>query len=614
VHSNTSYKELWLYYGIVLLLAALYVQTSDYYVQPDLDGGVIWSINEFFSFRQPKAFFYPATNGPLYLLKMPTEKGSHLLVSVLFNLSIRFLLGFFLIKLARVKKINEWTAILVFLFLLSFLNFDFIYIAAIVAGSYYIIKTEFLWQYLPISILITLSFYIKGSISFPGLFVFGSMILILLFHKKYKKVFQLVGIQIFLFLLVNIILYQNPMDGILWVIQSLFDSLSYGSYQAVYFKNFLPLLIPALLLTLMGPFIIKDKDYRLLYFLTLVLIFIFWKYVLGRQDFTHYRAWHFLSLMMLGFSILLFNGKIRILSAGLYFLSFLFFLSNVKRGDSPKPFTINTPNITSFASAILKPQTAKELFIKQSNQWSEEKILSDTILQIIGTQSVDAFPWELSILRKYNLQYKPRPNFYSTLLGPEGDQSDAAHFANSSAPVFILWHNSQPDLFQLNAHNQIYLLNSNPKGIASIVENYEFMLYDNGYALWKKRRLQSKNALNKEKKKNKIVFDKWYAAPLFDSSNTVFGKTNFELPITDKIRSAIYKDRFFKISYKLKNQKTVLHFLSKESLQQGFILQPYFINPRLDFEVVDSIKIIPMNKIFNNRELELSYSNQNRIQ
>ena len=609
---ENSLNKPWVFYALIVIFSALFVHSSTYYIQPDLDGGVVWAINELFNFRQELPVYYPHTNGPLYILKLPTEKAYHLLISTLFNFGIRILLGSLLLRLATKDK--KWIAVLVFLFFLIFLNFDFTIIAIVLAGSYYLFQTKKIKPFIPIALLISISLFIKGSVSFPSLFIFIALFTLLIYYKKYGVAFQLGGVLLICTLFLSAILFANPFKGFSYISKSFYNSLFYGSHQAIYFKNSLLLIVPALIFAVTGPLWIRNKNYRNFYFLSILVILIFWKYVLGREDFTHYQAWYYMCFMFMGFSFLLFEGKTRIKTSSLYFLSFLFFMTNVKRGDGPKPININTPSITTFTSAVLKLDQANKIFAQQSSNWNRTNILSDTMLQIIKDNTIDAFPWKLSIIRKYNLNYQPRPNIYSTLLGHQADISDSIHYSGDSKPEFILWHNSQPDRYQLNAHDKIYLANSNPRAITSIQKNYRFLIYQNGYALWKKKNSSNKIKEKKVLPNQKITMNQWFETPTFDSATIFYGKTNFTLPLTDKIRNSIYLGRFFKIIYKLKNQEKVSHFLSLASLQNNFILQPYFINPRLDYKLVEAIKIIPMSNKFSSNKMNLSSHSRSWLQ
>ncbi len=593
---ESKFKEHWLFYFLMGILAALYVHTSSYYIQPDLDGGLVWALNDFFSFRHELPKFYPHTNGPLYLLKVPSEQGYHLLFSALFNFIIRFILGFYLLKIASTLKKDNYLAIIVLVFFLSLLNFDFIIIAAVLAGAYYLILTKHFWSFLPSAILITIGMYTKGSISIPCLAISFALILILIYQKKQRTALWLVGLLLGVLLLISSVLYNNPFDGFSWIINSITSSLAYGSNQGIYFSNSLFFLIPALVSIAIVPFFFKDKKFKTFYKLSILLIPIFWKYVLGRQDFTHYQAWYFLCFLLIGFSFLLFEGKTRLQAIAVYSLSFLFFMTNCKRGDSPKQLILNTPSLTSFASATLNANKEKLRFTTASIYWHQNQLLSDSMLHIIGNQSVDVFPWEISIIRKYDLNYKARPNFISSLLGEPADHSDSVHFAGNYAPEYLIWHNTQASTYSLNAHNNNYLPNTTPKAIQSIQANYELLFYENGYAFWKKKVVDAKTTLLIKNKIQDITLNQWFVAPAYDSGRIAYGKTNFTLSLSDKIRSGMYKGRFFKIIYQLKNHEQIVHSLSQEALEQHILLQPYFINPSMDFYLIDSIKIEPLSK------------------
>ncbi len=597
----------WLPYTAVILLAAVYTQPSSYFIQPDIDGGMVWAVNDFFSFRQTDAFFYPHTNGPLTILKLPTEKGHHILMSVVFNFLLRCTFGFYLLLLGKAFKPNKpWIAIALFIFFLSVLNFDFIFLGVLLAGSYYALLSNKLETYIPIAVLTAIAIYTKGSISLPALCVSGSMFFILIYQKDFKTALRFLITFLTSFIILSVLLYANPFDGIKWFMEAMLGTFAYGNNQAVHFNNFLPFLIPSLLFVLIPIFLRKEKKQHLFYFMTVLLVILFWKYVLGRQDFTHYRAWYFFCFLLFGFSLLLLYGKRAVVISACYFVSFLFFISNAKRADSPKTLLFNTPNISSFARSILKPNKDKKFFAVKSNQWSQDKILSDSSIRLIENETVDAFPWEHSIIRKYKLNYLARPNFYSTLLGEQADLSDAEHYASQEAPTFIVWHDSETDDYMLNGHNKHYLPNLCPLAIESIKNNYQFISYQNGYALWKKDAATT-NKTSKIKGKMAVKMNSWFEAPSPDSINNFYGKINFQLSLEEKLRSAIYKGRFFNIYYQLANGEIIKHNLSVSSMRNGFLLQPYYINPALDYQTIIKIKITARSEKFSEQQLSIQY-------
>lgn len=601
------YQNKYVHLITIAFIAVVFLFEPQAVLQNDLDSAVRWASNHLFHFGSNDLLLYPHTNGPLFLLKFPIPIGKSILAAVLFDLLLKFLLGCYLLKVSRIyRPSNFWLPISVFVGFCVFLSFDFIIISIVLATCLLALNKHRHFALIPGLLILVLSIFIKASISFPALFIFGSTIVLLFIQKNISYAVRIIGIFSIAFITLVLILYGFRMDGFSWIFKALIKTLGYGNDQAVFFNNFLPYILLTVLFIILPTVLIKNKISKNFFFITALAIFAVWKYALGRQDFTHYQAWFILCILLAGFIVLINGKRGALIGASCYLLSFGFFITNTKRGDSPKHFIYNTPRIDYLPKVLLRYDKVTEEYQQKSNEYLSNAILSDSTLQLIGTQTVDIFPWGLPVLYKYNLNYKARGNFHSTILGMDADRDDSTHFQNKTqAPEFILWHNSQPSLYALNGHNQIYLPNATPKAISSILTNYKLVRYEAAYALWQKtEKLVPKKTASGQSKSIKLF--EWFAPPLLDSNLAIWGSTNFELPLIDKVRSSIYKGRFFKIHYKLKNGQTAVHFLSLSSLQYGFLIQPYFVDPSMRFEVVDEIMIEPMDTNFRGLELQLS--------
>lgn len=598
---------------LVALLAIVYINTPQAVLQNDLDSAVRWASDHLFGLGSPDLLLYPHTNGPLFFLKFPTPFGSSILFSVLFDVLTKIILGWYLLLLSKhFHPKNIWLPFALFITFSTFLSFDFIIISIVLACCLLALNTNKLFSLIPGILILVVSVFIKASISFPALFIFGSAVLINLWRKDFSKALKLTGIFLGLFIIITLIIYGLNLSGFVWIVNAFIKTLGYGSDQAIYFNNFLPYVILTVLFVALPAFLIKNKQSKEFFLITPLAIFAIWKYCLGREDFTHYHAWYLLCIVLAGFIILINSKRAAFIGAICYFLSFGFFITNTKRGDSPKQMAYNTPRFDYLPRVLFRYDKIKEEFQHRSNEFLNKAVLSDSILNTIGDETVDVFPWGLAILSKYSLNYKPRPNFHSTILGTEADEQDHYQFMREKGPKFILWHNSQSSLYHLNAHDQIYLPNASKSAISSIQNNYKLVRQDGEYALWKKIEHGS-ITFRKGSYMNEMKLNKWTKAPDFDSTRAIYGNIGFELSTFDKVRAFLYKGRFFKMAYKLNNGKIAAHFISLSSLQNGFLLQPYFTNPSLNYEQVDSIKIEPISTKFKMKKVQLEYWDSNWI-
>ena len=594
---------------LVAVLAIVFIYPPQAVLQNDLDGAVRWASDYLFEIGSPNLLLYPHTNGPLFFLKFPVCRGYSLLLSVLFDVASKFILGWYIVKLTRHYHTSQ--TILVFVILLAFYTFlslDFILIASVLGGSLLVLHDKDFFKLIPAIFLAIISVYIKASISFPCLCILGSTLLLLLFEKKYKLITTIMLSSITCFAILTVGIYGFGTHGFIWTFQSIIKTLGYGNDQAIYFDNFLPYILLSVLFVALPAFLIRNKQSKQFFFISILACFVIWKYSLGRQDFVHYQAWFLICIVLAGFVVIINNRQAAIVGAVCYFLSGSFFLTNTKRTDTDKEFTFNTPRLDYLPRVLFRYETIQnEFYTKSWNNLSNDTI-SDSMRNLIGNSTVDVFPWGLAVLSKYNLNYKPRPNFHSTILGTKADENEMYYFLSEASPEYILWHRSQTYTYSLNAHDNIYLPNAAPRAIQSIKNNYKLMLTDGSYSLWRKIRSHGLSFIKGSYGKD-IQFNKWFKAPNFDSNRAIRANIDFEISTIDKIRGALYKGRFFKITYKLGNDTILNHFVSLHSLQNGFLAQPYFTNPSLDYVQVDSIMIYPMADKYANRKMNLSYWN-----
>ncbi len=594
----------------VCFLSALFINRPEALLQNDLDSAVRWASAHFFHPGSPQHFLYPHTNGPLFFLKFPIPGDYSILLSVLFDVVTKILLGYYLIQLAQLFHANKvYLPLIIHLGFCVLLPLDFIIIGIVLSQSLWAMHNAPLRAMLPAIVVLVLAVFIKASISFPALFIFGSTVLVLLFHKKWKEALQLLLPFLFLLLLAVWLLYGNLFEGIRWVAQAFLATLSYGNDQAIFFNNFLPYILLTIVCILLVPILVPTHKSWLFMFISALAIFAVWNYSIGRMDFTHYRAWYFLCITLGGIFLLINKGKDALLGFACFFLSLTFFSSNTQRGDSPKEIAYNLPRIDLLPRVLFRYQNLNEEYKQQSMQGLHSAYLSDSMLAIIQDKPVDVFPWGVALFYKYaQLNYQARPAFHSTILGQQADSAEAKYFGSEQAPQFLLWHDSEPGAYQLNAHDQVYLPNAVPKAVGSLLTHYDLRLYEHGYALWGKS--TAKKSVSQQDTSYTIKFNTWCDVPTTDSASISWAKLNIQLSSMDKLIAFLYKGPFFKIAYKLADGSEAWHFISLTSLQQQFLLQPYFTNPAMEYKTVKQIFIEPMSAKYHQKSYTLSMQQQ----
>jgi hypothetical protein len=98
--------------------------------------------------------------------------------------------------------------------------------------------------------------------------------------------------------------------------------------------------------------------------------------------------------------------------------------------------------------------------------------LSNAYMKQVNGRTADIFPWEISLLYAYDLNWSPRPvmqsyNAYTSIL----DSLNANHFKGSEAPDHII--------YQYGAIDGRYPLFDEPATFRTILENYEILSPEN---------------------------------------------------------------------------------------------------------------------------------------
>lgn len=586
-------KEKLYYYLIIFCFAVIYVPSPIATYYSNFDGSFHWALNYFF-YKNPYNFstiFH--SSGPYSLLKWPAPMGHHLLFASLFNFTCKFIFAYYLLK-AYLKNENPNYFQFAFILLLFFslVSLDGIILALLIFSFANLLFQRISWaETLPAIFIFSIATFIKSSIHLPALFLFLAFLGILILEKKYKWALYILGFYFFFMMLHSIFIYHKPFYFLSYIYRDIEMAFIYSAGSALSYPNHILYLILQGGIMLLPLFILKLKKEKLLYLLVLLLSFLFWKYTLGRQDKEHMFFWlqflFFLFVLMLLFTTKAYRYKVLLCIAA----SFFFFSINVNRGFYEAAIPFQLPNAHTLARAIFKEKNWKEEW-KKHNETLFSYYVPDSLLNKIGNKNVDVFPWQIGIFSKYtNLHYQARPYLQSSLFSIKGDQSDSIFYTKTNAPEKLLWHISEPRKYFLNAHDNKYIPNEASLAFAAILKNYKLEIASDTFCLWTK---QFKTASEtKNYSTQQIQLQKKIAIPCKDSNNTfIMAKIQLQEGFVTKLKGLFYKPAFYKIVYYLSNDKKVMHSISATSLQYGFLIQPYFTNPKLDYEEVKEIEIL----------------------
>lgn len=191
--------------------------------------------------------------------------------------------------------------------------------------------------------------------------------------------------------------------------------------------------------------------------------------------------------------------------------------------------------------------------------------LSKAVRNIIGNESVDIIPTEVSLAYFNNLNYKPRPVFQSYSAYTEKlDRKNAESYQGNSAPSFII---SSPGSIDYR-----YFFWDESKTKFEILRSYDAALIEDNFILYKKR----EHPLG-----FKIVQLDTFKMELgkFKDVNTFQGLTyarvKIEYSLYGKLRGFLYQPPDLHVTFLLKNGEEITYRAVNNIISSGVLINKY---------------------------------------
>ncbi len=228
----------------------------------------------------------------------------------------------------------------------------------------------------------------------------------------------------------------------------------------------------------------------------------------------------------------------------------------------------------------------------RSGKISREKIseneLPVSIIDSIGSSSVDVYPWDYSVIPANELNWQPRIVInsyasYTTWL----DKQNANHFDSEKAPEFMIWEfnkvSSDINGGNLNSIDNRYLLNDEPNTIISLLKNYKYWQTSGKFIVLKKR--NKPLSLKNENSGHLLsTWGKWIKVP--ETNNGLLrAKLKFNKSFREILKSFFYKDQQFWIYLKLGNGLIHKYRIVPNNAIDGIWINPYIFNRSKLYEV-----------------------------
>jgi len=178
-----------------------------------------------------------------------------------------------------------------------------------------------------------------------------------------------------------------------------------------------------------------NKEYLLMYLITSLFIFALYKYGVVRYEWRHNHPFFAFVPAAIGFFYLFSPNWNKPIISKVFIISLIFSFSIFGRYYKVNLIPAILRGLESYALEFY----GLENYALQKSDLGELH-LPDHILETISQQSVDVFPWEISLIYKYNLKYNPRPVIQTfTAYDEYLDYKNAEKLASKTAPDYLLF-------------------------------------------------------------------------------------------------------------------------------------------------------------------------------
>lgn len=571
-----------------------------------IDGPLPWVFNMLFSSGSSAGQHIIFPHGPLAFLMYPLHENLWLTIGL--NSLLRLFIAYGCWNLIAEVPIVFRTLITLCatIIICLYSGINHLILASCILAYCNFFNSKKVFFKLTVLILSALAIFVKSYVGIISAILFMSFLFYqTLISKKLKKSFIDILTYGVLVLLVWLLLY-NSKEGVYTFLKGVFYlALDNSSAAAYYPLNNWKALIPFLILLPLSLIFGNSKRTIFLIFILFPSLFAAWKHGMAREDVYHMKG--LLNYLLIALTIsLLFRQKNRLINLIFSMACIICFSFNLPQAYNytPKKFKLSGPE--NFIEFITNYNVWKEKAeLKIADNVGGNK-LSKAILNKIGTDTVDIYPWDYSIVAANNLSWIPRPVIHSyAAYRPELDELNKKHFQSKKSPKFIVWHFNGLTK-NLSSIDDRYLLNNEPLTLIQLLKSYKISYEEEKILLLEKRKSPLEILRKKEVLQN-ATLNSWI--PIKNTTGSIL-KTNIHLQSTfiQKIKSFIYKDEQFWIYLRFTDSTMTKHRFVPKNAKNGLWINPYYHTLNSSKEV-SSIYVTGSNQGILNNTFSLQWEN-----
>jgi hypothetical protein len=604
-------------YLILFVISALSLCSQDHTFYPGLDGSYFWAYNYLINFMPSELDKTTFIYGPLAFLHYSVCYGWLIIFSCIFQILLKFCLGFCLLKLTGFLDMNKKIAFVLFAACCCTMFSPEAYIDLVVILLLLIFYFESKISYLIlISFLTAFGYYYKCSIALSCVLFQGAYLFYVSFlHKKmdFKLLLKIILINSITWFLLGLIIFRSvkPVFGSLVIYYQ--NIIAFNETSASYNgSESFTLLILCGLSALIIFFVNKNTEFKLFWIMALLFLYTGYTHSMVRMDYSHYIGF-LLYLVLIIICCGLFYKKLSAYTLPLLATTFFFYYGDIGMKRDYSDFLLSIPNGPKNIKDYIfdHPGHKKRCLAQSLVNVKRQSTLNPISLAEIKKGTVDFFPWDLSFVEANKLDnWKPRPYLQNLNMSAYFDKQTAVYFASGKAPDHLIWHGGSLSDFFIGIDGS-YILTNEYHSVMSIMENYE-VFKNNGYTLILNKRAQPINIWAEDfGKEVEVNSGEWIQLP---QTNGVLGcKIRYNFNILRGLKKTAFRDDEFFIEYRTaQNSKFKKRFWPGDA--KDFVwLDPFIvsISDSLAYKSIKEIRISNTNTAIHSGKLKVQFQTLN---
>ena len=560
--------------GLVVLLNVL-LECTNFDIQPihpSIDAAYVYAYNLFFT-GALDPLHTASTYGPLGFLVHAVAIGNLQAILLVCNIVFGVVAGLVVYGLTRhITGFKRYVFIVALSLLTAFQVFEwrFLVLLLMIELYLYLQKRVTYGAVALLAVIASLMCFIKLSL---GVVACLSVVLwlVLKVWGQYKDLLRYAVLFAAIFVVTTVICLGTlrPSAIAAFFAISLQTMSGYSPAMALEFTGWQATVALFLIATLLvvGWFALRvHKRQWVFLLLPLLCLFFVWKAAMVRQDaYGHIEAYALFMLFVVVF-LALYVVRLRV---------------RLKWWDMAGALVVGGLLIWGVMLGDITHQRVRSFTLAPLTFWKIETcglapcVSTDTVQlppearALIGDHTADVYPWQLTYLPVNNLRWAARPVFASyAAFTPPLDNADAAFYASSKAPEFIIWDH-RDGVFSIDGR---HLLFDEPATVRSVLRNYR-----NAYISDEKLlSILKRNARIEQPKTQAIAsaqhldWDKWTAVPA--SKSRLYAQISYHPKLSQKAGEILFRPIPITITFKKKSGQEQTHRVVTRNLSQGILV------------------------------------------